>query len=161
MLRTTVLRRLMMLALPFFLRACFRIARMEGAHVSGGLSHRRPKRLSIRYRQSPSAPRRATSLAEPRGARACRRDLCHQLTSPARSGRYRRNEHMARLGLQRQAELEIALELGGDLGVISDGSPVFRDEHGLGGVQAHHRADLAGVKSLNQRRDHAFGFSRE
>jgi hypothetical protein len=27
---------------------------------------------------------------------------------------------MARLGLQRRAELEIALEFGGDLGVISD-----------------------------------------
>jgi 2,3-dihydroxybenzoate decarboxylase len=50
---------------------------------------------------------------------------------------------------------------GGDHGVISNGSPVFRDEHGLGSVQAHHRADLAGVKSLKQRRDHAFGFSRE
>jgi hypothetical protein len=41
---------------------------------------------------------------------------------------------MARLRLQRQAELEIALELGGDLGVISDGSLIFRDEHGLGSV---------------------------
>ena len=38
---------------------------------------------------------------------------------------------MARLSLQRQAEAEIALEFGGDLGVISDGSPVSRDENGL------------------------------
>src|SRR6516162_9576446 len=68
---------------------------------------------------------------------------------------------MARLGLQRQAEFEITLEFGGDLGVISDGSPVFCDEHGLRGVQAHHRADLAGVKSLKQRRYNAFGLSRE
>lgn len=43
---------------------------------------------------------------------------------------------MARLGLQRQAEAEIALEFGSDLGVISDGSPVFRDEHGPRLVQA-------------------------
>src|SRR5215475_1979842 len=67
---------------------------------------------------------------------------------------------MARLGLQRQAEAEIALEFGRDLGVISDGSPVVRDEHGSF-VQGLHRADLAGVKSLNQRRDDAFGFSGE
>src|SRR5439155_25236447 len=70
------------------------------------------------------------------------------------------NEHMARLGLQRQAEAEIALEFGSDLGAISDGSPVVRDEHGSF-VQGLHRADLAGVKSLNQRRDDAFGFSGE
>src|SRR5438309_3332551 len=67
---------------------------------------------------------------------------------------------MARLGLQRQAEAEIALEFGSDLGAISDGSPVVRDEHGSF-VQGLHRADLAGVKSLNQRRDDAFGFSGE
>src|SRR5262245_66661313 len=65
---------------------------------------------------------------------------------------------MARLGLQRQAEADIALEFGSDLGAISDGSPVVRDEHGSF-VQGLHRADLAGVKSLNQRRDDAFGFS--
>jgi hypothetical protein len=35
----------MMLALPFFLGARFRIARMEGAPVSGELSHRRPKTI--------------------------------------------------------------------------------------------------------------------
>src|SRR5215813_654618 len=67
---------------------------------------------------------------------------------------------MARLGLQRQAEAEIALEFFSDLGVISDGSPVVRDEHGSF-VQGLHRAELAGVKSLNQRRDDAFGFSGE
>src|SRR5499433_1829782 len=67
---------------------------------------------------------------------------------------------MARLGLQRQAEAEIALEFGRDLGAISDGSPVVRDEHGSF-VQGLHRADLAGVKSLHQRRNDAFGFSRE
>src|SRR5262245_13328660 len=67
---------------------------------------------------------------------------------------------MARLGLQRQTEAEIALEFGSDLGALSDGSPVVRDEHGSF-VQGLHRADLAGVKSLNQRRDHAFGFSGE
>src|SRR5262249_3099014 len=67
---------------------------------------------------------------------------------------------MARLGLQRQAEAEIALEFFSDLGVISDGSPVVRDDHGSF-VQGLHRAELAGVKSLNQRRDDAFGFSGE
>src|SRR5262249_54367107 len=67
---------------------------------------------------------------------------------------------MARLGLQRQAEAEIALEFGRDLGAISDGSPVVRDEHGSF-VQGLHLADLPGVKSLNQRRDDAFGFSGE
>src|SRR5215470_20412708 len=67
---------------------------------------------------------------------------------------------MARLGLQRQAEAEITLEFGSDLGAISDGSPVVRDEHGSF-VQGLHRAELAGVKSLNQRRDDAFGFSGE
>src|SRR5262247_192397 len=67
---------------------------------------------------------------------------------------------MARLGLQRQTEAEIALEFGSDLGAISDGSPVVRNKHGSF-VQGLHRADLAGVKSLNQRRDDAFGFSGE
>src|SRR6516162_3146317 len=67
---------------------------------------------------------------------------------------------MARLGLERQAEAEIALEFGSDLGAISDGSPVVRDEHGSF-VQGLHLADLAGVKSLNQRRDDAFGVSGE
>src|SRR5262250_1329480 len=67
---------------------------------------------------------------------------------------------MARLGLQRQAEAEIVLEFGSDLAAISDGSPVVRDDHGSF-VQSLHRAELAGVKSLNQRRDHAFGFSGE
>src|SRR5215470_3507082 len=67
---------------------------------------------------------------------------------------------MVRLGLQWQAEAEIALEFGRDLGAIGDGSPVVRDEHGSF-VQGLHRADLAGVKSLNQRRDDAFGFSGE
>src|SRR5262249_6005915 len=67
---------------------------------------------------------------------------------------------MACLGLQRQAEAEIALEFGSDLGVISDGSPVVRDDHGSF-VQGLQRAELAGVKSLNQRRDDAFGFSGE
>src|ERR1700758_1209753 len=67
---------------------------------------------------------------------------------------------MACLGLQRQAEAEIALEFGSDLGAISDGSPVVRNEHGSF-VQGLHRADLAGVKSLNQRRDDGFGFSGE
>src|SRR5262245_50802018 len=67
---------------------------------------------------------------------------------------------MARLGLQRQTEAEIALEFFSDLGVISDGSPVVRDDHGSF-VQGLHRAELAGVKSLNQRRDDAFGFSGE
>src|SRR5438552_16430134 len=67
---------------------------------------------------------------------------------------------MARLGLQRQAEAEIALEFGSDLGAISNGSPVVRDEHGSF-VPGLHRAYLAGVKSINQRRDNAFGFSGE
>src|SRR5215813_10392104 len=67
---------------------------------------------------------------------------------------------MARLGLQRQTEAEIALEFFSDLGVISDGSPVVRDDHGSF-VQGLHRAELAGVESLNQRRDDTFGFSGE
>jgi hypothetical protein len=37
-----------------------------------------------------------------------------------------------RLGLQRQAELDIALELGSDLGVISDGCPVLREDTAYG-----------------------------
>jgi hypothetical protein len=41
---------------------------------------------------------------------------------------------MAHIGLQRQAEAHIALELGSDLGAIGDGSPVVRDEHGFRGV---------------------------
>jgi hypothetical protein len=68
---------------------------------------------------------------------------------------------MARLDLQRQAEAEIALEFGGDPGVAGDGSPVLRDEHGLRLGQGHHHADLAGAKSLKQRRCDAFGFSGE
>lgn len=65
---------------------------------------------------------------------------------------------MARLRLQRQAEAEITIEVGGDLGVISDGSPVFRDEHGFRSIQTYHRADVAGAESLKQRRDTAFGW---
>jgi hypothetical protein len=57
---------------------------------------------------------------------------------------------MAHIGFQRQAEAHIVLELGGDLGAISDDSPVFRDEHGFWRVQGHHRLDLSGVKSLKQ-----------
>jgi hypothetical protein len=71
------------------------------------------------------------------------------------------DEHMAHIGLQRQTEAHIALESGGDLGAISDGSPVLRDEHGFRGVQGHHRLDIAGVESLNQRRDDAFGLCWE
>src|SRR5262249_61226006 len=67
---------------------------------------------------------------------------------------------MARLGLQWQAEAQIALEFFSDLGAICDGSPVVRDDHGSF-VQGLHGAELAGVKSLNQRRDDAFGFSGE
>src|SRR5262249_16661879 len=67
---------------------------------------------------------------------------------------------MARLGLQRQTEAEIALEFFSDLGVISDGSPVVRDDHApfLHGL---HRAELAGVEWVNERRDDALGFSGE
>src|SRR4051794_14454307 len=57
---------------------------------------------------------------------------------------------MARLSLQRQAQTHIALEFGSDLGGISDGSPVSRDEHGPRLEVGQHRADLAGVKSLKQ-----------
>jgi hypothetical protein len=63
------------------------------------------------------------------------------------------DEYMAGLGLHWQAEAERALEFGGDLGVIGDGCPVSRDEHGFRGEQAHQSADLAGVKSLKQCRD--------
>src|ERR1700709_651033 len=68
---------------------------------------------------------------------------------------------MAHICLQRQAELDIVLEYGCELGSISDGSPVVRDEYGLRGVQGHHCLDLSGVKSLEQRRDNGFGFSWE
>jgi hypothetical protein len=57
------------------------------------------------------------------------------LTSPPDLGDIVGDEYMARLGLQRQAEAEIALEFGGDLGVSSDGSPVFRDERGFRSIQ--------------------------
>jgi hypothetical protein len=40
-------------------------------------------------------------------------------------------------------------------------APLTRDEYGLCVVRGHYRADLTGVKSLEQRRDNAFGFSRE
>src|SRR5262249_4557102 len=66
---------------------------------------------------------------------------------------------MAHICLQRQAELDIVLEDGRELGAISDGSPVICDEYRLRGVQGHHCLDLSGVKSLEQRRDKAFGFS--
>src|SRR5215813_5146572 len=68
---------------------------------------------------------------------------------------------MAHFCLQRQAELDIVLEYGRELGAISDGSPVVSDEYRLRGVQRHHCLDLSGVKSLDQRRDNAFGFSWE
>src|SRR5262249_50352495 len=68
---------------------------------------------------------------------------------------------MAHVRLQRQAELDIVLEYGSELGAISDGSPVVRDEYRFRGVQGHHCLDLSGVKSLDQRRDNAFGFSWE
>jgi hypothetical protein len=42
------------------------------------------------------------------------------------------------------------LKLGSDLGAISEGSAVVRDEHGFRSVQGHHRLDLSGVESLNQ-----------
>src|SRR6476619_5887019 len=68
---------------------------------------------------------------------------------------------MAHICLQRQAELDIVLEYGRELGAISDGSPVVRDEYRLRGVQGHHCLDLSGVKSLEQRRDKVFGFGWE
>src|SRR3954447_25834085 len=68
---------------------------------------------------------------------------------------------MAHICLQRHAELDIVLEHGRELGAVSDGSPVVRDEYRLGGVQGQHCLDLSGVKSLEQRRDNAFGFSWE
>src|SRR3954452_22625287 len=68
---------------------------------------------------------------------------------------------MAHICLQRQAELDIVLEYGRELGAISDGSPVVRDEYRLRGIQGHHCLDLSGVKSLEQRRDNVFGFSWE
>src|SRR4051794_23265816 len=68
---------------------------------------------------------------------------------------------MAHICLQRQAEVDIVLEYGRELGAISDGSPVVRDEYRLRGIQGHHCLDLSGVKSLEQRRDNVFGFSWE
>jgi hypothetical protein len=67
---------------------------------------------------------------------------------------------MAHIGLQRQAEAHIALELGSHLCSISDRSPAFRDEHGFRGVQGHHRLDLSGVnRSIND--GNALGLCRE
>src|SRR3954452_10042894 len=68
---------------------------------------------------------------------------------------------MAHIRLQRQAEVDIVLEYGRELGAISDGAPVVRDEYRLRGIQGHHCLDLSGVKSLEQRRDNVFGFSWE
>src|SRR5690242_14008927 len=130
--------------------------------MSGGLSHCRPLIIidyvppeSIRAAAQDIGRRASAVHVLAVGTCAINSQVHHEL------GDIVGNEHMARLGLQRQAELEITLEFGGDLSVISDGSSVFRDENGLRGVYAHHCADLAGVKSLNQSRDHAFGFSRE
>src|SRR5262245_13383121 len=109
----------------------------------------------MRYRQGPSAPRRATSLAVPSTCTCLPSGPVPSIDQSTTIGAI---SPLTRLGLQRQAEAEIALEFGNDLGAISDGSPVVRDEHGSF-VQGLHRADLAGVKSLNQRRDDAFGFS--
>ena len=90
------------------------------------------------YRQNPSAPRRMISHADP--------PMCTSLPSgPLPSidqssddlGGIAGNEHMAHICHQRQAELDIALEYGSDLRVISDGSPVVRDEHRVRGVQGH------------------------
>src|SRR3954469_11416277 len=68
---------------------------------------------------------------------------------------------MAHICLQRQAEVDIVLEYRPELGAISDGSPVVRDEYRLRGIQGHHCLDLSGVKSLEKRRDNFFGFSWE
>src|SRR5215475_12731968 len=68
---------------------------------------------------------------------------------------------MAHICAQRQAELDVVLEYGRELGTIGDGSPVVRDEYRFRGVQGHHRLDLSGVKSLEQRWDNTFGFSWE
>jgi len=75
-------------------------------------------------------------------------------------GGFAGHEHMARPGLQRQAETEIALEFGSDLGAISDGSPSLAMNTAPARTRSSSR-DLAGVKSLKQRRDDAFGFSGE
>jgi choline dehydrogenase-like flavoprotein len=134
----------------------------HGAHVSGGLSHRGP--LIIVDDVPPESIRTAARDI------ACRASEVHALAvrtlainGPVQDdlGGIAGNEHMAHIGHQWQAELDIALDCGSDLRVISDCSPVVRDEHGLRGVHGHLVADFAGVKSLNQRRDNVFGLSRE
>src|SRR3954451_18126114 len=46
------------------------------------------------------------------------------------------DEYMAHIRLQRQAEVDIVLEYGCELGAISDGAPVVRDEYRLRGIKA-------------------------
>jgi len=46
------------------------------------------------------------------------------------------DEHMPHISLQRQAELDIVLEYGRELGAISDGSPVVRENAASGAYKA-------------------------
>lgn len=71
------------------------------------------------------------------------------------------DEHMAHLSHERHAGLDKALESDGDVCVTSDGLPVILYEHALRVEHFNQRADLAGVESLDQRRDNAFGICRE
>src|SRR5215469_12857846 len=99
-----------------------------GAHMSGGPSHCRSliivdqvPPVSIRAAAHDIACRASKVHVLAVGTRAINRPVQHDLCDIVG------DEYMARFRLQRQAEAEIALELGGDLGVISDGSSVFRD----------------------------------
>jgi len=60
------------------------------------------------------------------------------------------DEHMAHFGLERCAQVHVALELGAELVAIRDDTPVMRDEHGFRGIQFQHRFEIFGIKPLNQ-----------
>src|SRR5262245_43410079 len=130
--------------------------------MSGGLSHCRPL-IVIDY--EPPAPIRAAAHDIARRAfevhllavatRAIDPPVIHEL------GDIIGNEYMAHLSYERHAGLDKALQSDGDVCVTSDGSPVILDEHALRVEHFNQRADLAGVESLNQRRDNALRVSRE
>src|SRR5262249_60229534 len=96
-----------------------------GASISGRLSHCRPLIIvdyvppeSIRAAAQDIGRRAVHVHVLAVGTCAINRPVHYEL------GNIVGNEHMARLGLQRQAELLIALAFGGELGLISDGAPV-------------------------------------
>src|SRR4029453_18652204 len=110
----------------------------RGTHMSGGLSHCRPLIVvddvppeSIRAAAHDIACRASKVNILALGTFAINGPVHHDLCGVVA------DEHMAHIGLQRQAEAHITLKLSGDLGAVSDGSPTVRDEHGFRGGQAH------------------------